>query len=610
MAKPVPPGSAAVLRTLATLIAVVVILYFGKPIIVPLALAVLLTFVQTPIVIAIERCGLRRVPAVLLTACLVFLLFCGVGWAVGLQVEKLVTDLPTHRDNVQQKIAGLQGSGYGPLAKLLDMIRWGDMSPTAEGKPTGEPAGQVVVVQPRRPSALELLVELVGPALEPLATAGLVMVLVVFMLIGREELRNRLIGLLGRGHLTGATTVLVEAADRVSTFLLNQLLVNAGFGVLFGLGLALIGVPYAFLWGFLAVLLRFVPYVGSWVAVALPLALSFTLFPGWLEPVLVFGLFLLLELVTANVAEPLLIGHRTGVAPIALLLAAAFWAWVWGPIGLVLSTPMTVCLVVLGQHIPRLRFLSLLLGDQPALAPDASYYQRLLARDQAEAAALAGKHGAKHGLEKVHDEVLLPALARARHDSKRADLSPEAEEFILKATRAIAQGLGLPAPRPAAGTGAPGGEPTVVPGELAGADRKAVILGCPAHHAAEELSLQLLAQLLRAEGYHLEVLSARILPSEIEARLEHEKPDLVFIAVLPPGGVAQACRLCKRLKQRAHDVRIIVGYWGRPAQLDKLLIRLRSAGASYVTTSFTQSRSQIRSLVNTAPAAPLPDAGR
>jgi predicted PurR-regulated permease PerM len=604
MAKPTPPGQPTVLRALLTLIAIVVILYFGKPVILPLALAILLTFVQTPIVSAIQRFGLRRVPAVLLTACLVFLLFCVVGWVVVAQVQKLVTDLPNHRDNIQQKIAGLPAWGHGPLAGLLQTIRWGGTPRTAESEPTGEPERLAVVVQPQQRSALERLIEIAGPVLEPLATAGLIIILVVFMLIGREELRNRLIGLLGHGHLADTTTVLVDAADRVSTLLLNQLFVNTGFGVLFGLGLVLIGVPYAFLWGVLAVLLRFVPYIGSWVAVTLPLVLSFAIFPGWLQPVLVFGLFLLLELVTANVVEPLLFGHRTGVAPIALLVAAAFWAWVWGPIGLVLSTPMTVCLVVLGQHIPRLRYLSLLLGDQPGLAPDASYYQRLLARDEAEAAALARDHRAKHGLEKVHDEVLLPALARARRDRKQADLSPEAEEFIWRATRGIAQGLGLPAPGPAAGTTAPGGGPAIAPAELAGADRSPMILGCPAHHAAEELTLHLLAQLLRADGCHVEVLSSRILPSEIEARVAQEKPALVFIAVLPPGGVAQARQLCKRLKQRADAVQIVVGYWGRPADFDKLLIRLRSAGASYVTTSFTQSRSQIRSLVITAQAAP------
>jgi hypothetical protein len=444
------------------------------------------------------------------------------------------------------------------------------------------------------------------------------------MLIKREDLRNRLIGLLGYGHVTGTTRVFVDAAQRLSSFLLTQLFINAGFGLVFGVGLFLLQVPYAFLWGFLTALLRFVPYIGSWIAVAFPLILSFAISSGWTQPVLVLALFGVLDVVTANIIEPHLFGRHTGVAPIALLVAAAFWAWVWGPIGLVLSTPLTVCLVVLGQHVPRLKFLTLLLGDQPALAPHARYYQRLLARDRDEAKEVVQKYVQEHGLEKVYDDVLLPALVLARRDRKRDGLTVDEEEFIYQTTGEILNCLPEllpPASRLChareAGNGqtadAEESSPALVEGTLAGngalvpklqfGDQgRVLILGCPAHHEAEELSLHMLAQLLQPAGCRVEVISTRALPSEVETRIDQEEPTLVFIAVLPPGGLVQARYLCKRLRARFVDLRIIVGFWGETRSFDKLLVRLRAAGAAYVATSLLQSRSQIQALVGSAAA--------
>ncbi len=281
------------------------------------------------------------------------------------------------------------------------------------------------------------MLSMAGTVLEPVASAGLILILLTFMLIKREDLRNRVIGLLGHSRLTGTTRIIVESADRISRLLLMQLVVNSGFGVLFGAGLLLIGVPYWFLWGFLAMLLRFIPYIGSWIAAALPLLLSFAIAPGWVQPLLVLGVFVGLDLVTGNVVEPLLFGHSTGVSPVALLVAAVFWTWVWGPVGLVLSTPLTVCLVVLGQHIPRLRFLSLLLGDQPALAPHIGFYQRLLAGDRAEAFGIAHAYAVTHGRDHVGDEVIVPALRLARRDREEAGLTAEDETALFTTTLSI-----------------------------------------------------------------------------------------------------------------------------------------------------------------------------
>lgn len=587
------------LRVLLSLVLIVGILHLAKAVIVPLALAVLLTFVLTPIVSTIQRPGLGRVPSVLVTVVLAFAIFGVVGWGVGVQVNKLARELPNQQGAIQKKIAALSGSGEGVFGRLLKMVREIGAEPgktDAAADNTTVKAKEVIVVRPEESSGFERLAQTVGPVLEPLATAGLVVILVIFMLINREDLRNRLIGLLGHGRLTGTTRVLVDAAERVSGFLLTQLLVNVTFGIIFGVGLLIIGVPYAFLWGFLTAVLRFIPYIGTWISVAFPLALSFALAKDWTQPVIVLVFFALLDLITANVVEPLLFGHRTGVTPIALLIAAAFWTWVWGPIGLVLSTPLTVCLVVLGQHVPRLKFFTLLLGDRPPLEPHLSYYQRLLAKDEDEAEQVVLEHVKARGLENVYDDVLLPALVFARHDRKQGGLVAEDEGFILQATKDILAHLEA---APAVDPAAPAPEkvmPTVY------------VLGCPAHHEAEELSLHMLASLLRPEGCQVEALSTKALPAEVEARIEREKPALLFVAIMPPGGLIQARYLCKRLRKRFADLPIVVGYWGAARDFDRLLIRLRSAGASYVTTSLLQSRSQIRALANlTPPPAPVPN---
>jgi hypothetical protein len=487
----------------------------------------------------------------------------------------------------------------------------------AEVEPSASPgdvAGkekEVIITRPEEPSSAEKIYQAAVPVLEPLVHAGFVLVLVVFMLFHREDLRNRFIGLLGDGRLTGTTRVIVDSAHRLSRYLLTQSLINFAFGTIFALGLYFMNVEYAPLWGFLTALMRFIPYIGTWISVLLPLTLSFATARTWAQPVELLVYFGLLDVVTANIIEPLLMGHRTGVSPIALLVAAAFWTWFWGPMGLVLSTPMTVCLVVIGQHVPRLRFFALLLGDQPPLEPKVRYYQRLLARDEVEAKEVAVEYAKAKGLEKVYDNVLLPALAMARQDRHDAGLEAEDEEFIIKATREILSSL------EASRTAAEIAESAAIleatealvagpddlpqsPGATSPGDPRVLILGCPAHQQAEELALQMLANLLKPDGCAVEVVSTRALPAEIEAEVARTAPALVFIAVLPPGGFVQARYLCKRLRRRFADLSIVVGYWGEARDFDKLLRQVRSAGGNYVATSLLQARSQIGTLLHPA----------
>jgi predicted PurR-regulated permease PerM len=586
---------AAYLWPLLTLVFIVVILYFGKPVIVPLVLAVLLTFVLTPVVAAIQNRGLPRIPAVLVTVLLTFLFLGIVGWIVGLQINHMARELPSHRTQIDAKIEGLRGAGEeGPWANLLKMFREVSKGETKKDQEVKGPLPQKIIVEPAESSSLEQVSHAIVAVAEPLTQTGLIIVLVIFMLVKREDLRNRVIGLLGHGRLTGTTRVLVDAASRVSKFLLTLLLINIAFGAVWFVGLFFIGVPYAFLWGFLLVLLRFVPYVGSLVAIAMPLILAFAVSPDWTQPILVLVLFGVLEVLVAYVVEPLWFGHGTGVSPIALLAAVAFWTWVWGPIGMVLSTPLTVCLVALGQHVPRLRFFATLLGDQPALEPHVSFYQRLLARDQAEAQQVALEYAQTHGQENVYDDVLLPALRMACRDRKLAGLSAEDEGYIFQATREILEYL--EANPILAKTDAEGAALTPEPLTA----ESALVLACPAHREAEGLSLTMLGQLLKTDGVRVDTESTKALPADIEMRIARDAPALVFIAVLP-GGLVQARYLCKRLRKRFPDLHIVVGYWGKERHFDKLLVRIRAAGASYLATSLLQSRSQIRTLIQRPP---------
>ena len=606
------------MATLFGVVLIVTVTYLAKPVLVPISLAVLLTFILTPLVTMVERRVRGRVPAVLIVVLTTLLVTASIGWVVGLQVGKLARELPDHGTDIKRKIDGLRSHGgiFSALSKMgAEISGRGEPAttrPVTPGKPptavdalagttaavAGSPVKSVLppvpTTQPNPPAAVAnaggepqsaagKLVDYAATAVEYLADAGLVLILVIYLLIRREDMRNRMIGLLGDTRLAGTTRVTVETASRVSKLLLAQLCVNASFGLVFGLVLTVIGVPYVFLWGFLTAVLRFIPYIGTWLAASGPIVLSFAVAPGWGQPIAVFVSFLLLDLVTANVVEPLLFGHSAGVSPVALLLAAVFWTWIWGPVGLVLSTPITICLVVLGQHVPKLRVLWLLLGDRPPLPPAVAVYQRLLAGDKAEAEAVVAEQVSARGAGAVADDVLLPALRTTRREREAKRLTPADETFILDAAAEIVGRLG-----PAAGDG-----PVV-----AGA-RVPTVLAIPSHHRAEELTLQLVGQALAGTGCRIEAVTTRVLPVEIESRIERDRPDVVFVAVMPPGGLVQARYLCRRLGKRFADVKIVVGYWGKVRDFDRLLVRMRSAGASYVTTSVSQTKSQLTALLGT-----------
>lgn len=592
---------------LGGLVLVTACLYWARQVLIPVALAVLLAFILTPAVSALQRRGLGRLPSVILVVLLALLLMGGVGYVISRQINNLVGNLDKYKENIVNKIESLRGGEEGGFvgriqhtisditeeltqnAQEKQKKKEADQGP--ESKP-GEAADKPLYVQ-TTPSGWSHVGEAVGPAAEGLGNAFLILVLVVFMLIQRENLRNRLVRLLGHGRLIATTQAFDEGAQRISRFLLMQLLINAFFGVTLTIGLVVMGLvsgqrelwQYALLWGFLSCILRFVPYLGTWVAAALVVGFSIATLPGWGLPLGVFGFFLVVELLTANVVEPLLFGHSTGISPLALLLAAAFWTWLWGPIGLVLSTPLTVILVLLGKYVPEFHFFEVLLGDEPVLSRHVTYYQRLVARDLDEASDLVESYVRDHSPEQVYEEVLLPALLLAKKDRERGELEAENYEFVLQGIRDTEEDL--PASwaenvKPAAGAA------------------KVVALGCPGRDEADELALKMLAELVRLAGYTLEIISSTKLSAEVLEKIQKANPTVVCIGSLPPGGLSQARYLCKRIRQQAPDVKIVVGRWGEKEQTERMESRLCGAGADRVATTLHETRAQIVPLLQVA----------
>jgi len=588
------PSSTRASRTLLVVcscilaILVVAVLSLARAVLIPVALAVMLTFILAPFTTRLQRVGLGRVPAVLIVTAVAFLVVGGFGAIVVQQAGSLAAELPGYRDNIRQKLAVLRGEQGGLLAdaetateELYDAI----FGPRERGESPQKPLA--VQIKPSGPAQFEAIV---GPVLSFLAHAALVTFLVIFMLVKREDLRNRVIRLLGHGHVTETTHALDDASQRISRFLLMQVAINAAFGLSIGLGLFAIGVPHAFLWGLLAGGLRFLPYVGTPVAAFLMLLFSVAVFPGWTQPALVLLLFTVLEVLAANVVEPVLFGHSTGLSPVALLVAAVFWAWLWGPIGLLLATPLTVCLVVLGRYVSGLQFFDVLLGDEPVLDPHLRFYQRLLARDPEEALDLMEETLRDKPPEQVYDDLLVPALALANRDREQDALPPEDSCVLFRELRQLVEDV--PAQRCSAKE----------TDRRTSDNRKArpVVLGCPAEDDADELVLEMLRQLMEPCQVRLEVVSSDSLAGEMLARVGEENPAVVCIATLPPNGLSNVRYLCKRLRAQFPELKIVVSRPGAVEVPDKTRQRLLAAGADVVTASLLETRAQLLPLIQVA----------
>jgi predicted PurR-regulated permease PerM len=529
----------------------------------------------------------------------------GVGWLVTAQVTSLAGEVPKYTENIKGKVKSLrhlgQGSVTNGLEKMIQDItgQWNLPAGSQEGEGGDKPAVSAaekpttVVLEPESPTWLARMPALLSSLLETLGGLGLALVLVVFMLLKREDLRNRAIRLVSHGQITVMTKALDDAGQRISRFLLMQLVVNSAVGLAVGLGLLALGVRYAFLWGFLVAVFRYIPYIGVLIAAVPPMILSLAMFEGWVQPLLVVGLFLAIELLANNVAEPRLYGRSMGVSEVALLVAAALWAFLWGPIGLVLSSPLTVCLVVLGKYVPQLKFLDVLLGDEAPLDALDTFYQRLLARDQDEATQLILTQVKTASPEQVYDDFLVPALNSARRDRDRDDLTESDEQFVLQATREILEDLGE---RREAATQAEEAIHAEDRGQ-ASAPIRLRVLACPAHDQADRLALEMLRQLLDPAKWIVDVANVEMLTADLVAQMAKQAPALVCIGALPPGGLAHTRYLCKKLRARFPEVKIVVGRWGLTGSVEANREQLQDAGADLTATTMLETRSQLNSLL-------------
>jgi predicted PurR-regulated permease PerM len=603
----VPGWQLAVLILTGTVVGVVVVtcLYWAQTVFIPVAMAVFLTFLLAPLITALQRRRLRRLPAVLLVVMLAAAVLGGGIWLITAQVTSLAGEVPKYTENIKAKVKSLRHLGQGSitsgLEKMMEKItaEWNLSAASQEGEDGDKPMvaasekPTAVVLQPESPTWLARLPALLSSLLETLGSLALALVLVVFMLLKREDLRNRLIRLVSHGQITVMTKALDDAGRRISRFLLMQLIINVTVGLSVGLGLLAIGIQYAFLWGFVAAVFRYIPYIGVWIAAMPPIILSLAMFEGWLQPLLVIGLFLAIELIASNVAEPRLYGHSIGVSEVALLVAAAFWAFLWGPIGLVLSSPLTVCMVVLGKYVPQLKFLDVLLGDEPPLDAHVTFYQRLLARDQDEATQLILAQAKASSPEQVYDDFLVPALNYAKRDRERDDLTESDEQFVLQATREILEDLGER--REAAAQV----EEAIHPENQANtsAPIQLHVLACPARDQADRLALEMLRQLLDPAKWVVEVAAVETLTADLVGQVAEQAPALVCIGALPPGGLAHARYLCKKLRARFAEVKIIVGRWGLTGGVEANREQLQDAGADLTATTMLETRSQLNSLL-------------
>ncbi len=608
-------------NALWTTVLVVAILYFAREFFIPIALSILISFLLAPLLRRFERWGLGRVAAVLSATFVTFLVIAALGYIIGGQLIDLARDLPNYKSNLHAKVVALRAPKDGAIGRATQTLQeittditspepqstagsddrrpLKELAPAAQSTPPGsspapaptpeenaapsvqKPVPVSVVYTPS--NAVEALTGFVSPILAPLGTAAIVVVFVIFMLLEREDLRDRIIHLIGRGHLQITTQALDEVANRVSRYLLAQLIVNVTYGFPIGLGLYFIGVPNAVLWGLMATLFRFVPYIGPWIAAAFPISLALAVSPGWTMPVEAIGLFVVLELISNNVVEPWLYGSSTGMSPMAVIVSAAFWTWLWGPIGLLLATPLTVCIAVIGKYIPTLSFLDVLLGDRPPIAAEDRFYQRLLAMDEEEVGTIAEAYVEKHTLAESFENLIIPALWLADVDYHNGVLNDETRAKLFQIVRGLVEDLGEgvcdpPAP-PRAG----------VPTE----EIDAAVICVPASDEADEIIACMLAKLLVPTGITARVLSAKSLASEMMEQISSSTTRQICVSVLPPGSTRQAVYMCKRLRERFPEARIVVGLWNEPEGEDSRIKRIRRVQVDSVVTTLQQGVKEI-----------------
>jgi predicted PurR-regulated permease PerM len=618
---PIGERAAAPLTVIAIVVVVVAALYLGREIFIPFALAMALAFALVPLETRLRRLGLGRIPGVIVVVALAFSAIGGLGILVGGQLFRLAENLPTYQQNIQTKIRSLRseepnGGLVDRVARIVDELG-SELSKTAAPPPgpavQAEAKSEAVPVRIEgQTSPLQVFREMAEPLLAPLVSAGLVLLFMVFMLLGHSELRDRLIRLLGGGNLHLTTEALDEAASRVSRYLLAQLAVNSAFGVLIGLGLFFIGVPNAVLWGALAAALRFIPFLGPILGAVFPVVLAIAVAPGWDLVLWTVALFVSVELVTGNVIEPWLYGVSAGVSSLAIIVGAIFWTTLWGIPGLFLSTPLTVCVAVIGRYIPQLRFLDVVLGTEPVLRPEERFYQRMLAGNPEEGEEVAESFLEERPLLAFYDDVVLPALRMAERDRQRSALGRDRRSVLTESFLEVVAQLGDyedPAPEeaggPAAGTPAGSQPPAAAPGPAwAGPP----VLCSAGRTGLDFVAATILAQLLVRQG-----IPARALPVQAQgpdgiAGLAADGVELVCLSYLSTAAFPHVRQAARRFQRHLPRARLMVGLWSLQLGEDGDLAATGAVSPDLIVRSFADAVDRIKSLSAAPAQAPAPAA--
>ena len=686
----VPPPSdkqrTSRMMTLLGLIAVCAILYFAREVLIPIALATLLSFLLSPLVLWLERHGIKRAIAVIATVVLLIGFVSGLGYLLAGQFVEFVDNLPNYRTNIVQKIHAVKpdkGSvfkraeaAFNDISKEVETettstatgttattIQADTVTATLKSSTTGESSGATSADgehQPAEPEArgsdvasvaelaqrnrddllnstgtrllarmggadqqnlqaavpvrvlegpptpFQTFMNMISPLLAIIGNAGLVILILIFFLLEREDLRDRVLRLAGQNQVRVTTEALEEAAARVSRYLLMQLIVNVTYGIPVAIGLWFIGVPNALLWGAMATILRFIPYVGPWIAASMPVALSLAVFNNWTMPLLTISLFIVLELLSNNLMEPILYGHSTGLSPVAIIVSAVFWTWIWGPVGLVLATPITVCLVVLGGYIPQLGFLRVMLGDEQVLDDDARIYNRLLSGATDEAVDIAEEYLEKNGMPDLYDKVLVLALQRAETDRHDELLTQERYDKFLNGMNDLLESVKdkqaqLVAQKAAAESEAAADKKTEDSSDLQDTGSSAEshqikpglpskrIICIPVSDPADETAADMLAQLVAGRDCSIKVLRAGTLASEVVGAVRDFEADVILLSSVPPFAVAHARYLAKRLAIEFPEQKLIAGFWVGDSQVDRADRRLRQVGVDQIYTKLSEA---------------------
>ena len=548
-------------RILFGTIIVIAVLHLAKPVVVPVALAVLFAFLLTPIVVRLERTIIRRTGAIVLSLGLMTAALGIGGWWIYQQFNAVAREISSAATskNVEEKLTFLRRTSGG----TLDVVER-TLQRMAEVRDRPERADLKVRVIPERKTLGERYEE-IAPTVEGVAATFLVIVVVFFLLRDREQLRDKLLRIAGRAHLTVTTQAIGETGQRISRYLLTIALLNFGFGLLIGGGLWLLQVPHAALWGVLAGLLRFVPYIGAVLSAAAPTFLAFAVFPNWYNAIAVLGLFVFCDQLIGNFIEPIVVGHRVGVSPIALLLAAIFWGWLWGPVGLLLATPITVCLTVGGEFIPALRIFSIMFGSEDPLEGYLSFYNRLLMRDRTGAIAIADRYAEAAKMEEIFNDLFIPTLTFAQEELDRKRITQAHDHFIKDVVRELIIRFGD------RNAGTPDPERHIVAVSVAG----------------ERLTLGtlMLTQLLRSEGYSVDYFTD--LPEqELVAFINEVKPEAVFVSCANLDHLEQGQMLLQLLAANFPDLAIVAGGSAFSRDRGKTL----AAGATYVPSTLKEAK--------------------